>query len=89
MRRRALLPDDAPNEGARYLRILLRRMPRRTVIAQLDVHPETFGQYLRGRRIPIPAIRAVLENEFGIPRAPGRSSESAPHRLWRLLHPLQ
>jgi len=65
MRRRALLPDDAPNEGARYLRILLRRTRRQTVIAQLGIHPETFGQYLRGRRIPIAPIRAMLEDEFG------------------------
>ncbi len=67
MRRKRLLPDDAPNEGAK----MLRSRALRTKWARLEeltgIGRDNLMRYAGGRRRPDVDERVSLENTLGIP----------------------
>ena len=66
MRRGRLLPDAAPNQGARRLRTIALRTKWERLEALTGINRDTLGRYARGVRHPAVEERVSLENSLGI-----------------------
>lgn len=67
MPRVLLRAEDAPNDGVKRLREVLRRISATIVGRKIDRSPATVRRWARAKRTPDAASRDLMEQNLGIP----------------------